>query len=147
MTRTEDIFLESGSIIMKTMYSEIVSLQRYLDHNDEIQEGNFSYQNIKFQVEGNTALHLFALDERSLRIILEYFEENKKEYLGAILMKNELGKTPIDITIENDSPKNTDLLFQYLSRIEQGSFSKQIFTRFPDLLQSGMKSFHDYLDT
>ena len=72
---------------MKTTYAEIVYLSKYLTHKNTINDNEFSFFNIKFQVEENTPLHLFALDEKSLRLILEYYKENWREYLWSIIMK------------------------------------------------------------
>ena len=143
----EDAILDSGNIILKTTYSEIQSLSYYFQGYSVIKEGNFTFFNIKFQLEGNTALHLFALDEDVLKLILEYYLKNKQEYLWSIVMKNFEGKTPLDITIEYDSPRCTNLLLTYLWNLRDGNFSRQIYHIFPTLLERGLKSFHDFLDT
>ena len=41
-------------------------------------------------------------------------ELNKPEYLTAILMKNNKGKSPIDITIDNESPRNEWILLELI---------------------------------
>ena len=62
-------------------------------------------------------------------------------------MKNHEGKTPLDIAIEFDSPKCTDLLLTYLWHMKDGNYSRQIYKIFPLLLEKGLSSFHEYLDT
>ena len=62
-------------------------------------------------------------------------------------MKNHEGKTPLDIAIEFDSSKCTNLLLTYLWKIKGGNYSRQIYKIFPYLLEKGLSSFHEYLDT
>lgn len=130
---------------MKTLYSETISLTNYLTGEERIEEGRLTKQALKFQINGNTILHLYALDTAALSIILDFMEENKKEYLNSILMKNQKGVSPLDITIDNDSPKNTDLLLVALSKLSEANYSSQLYTKFPKLLQMELKSFHKYL--
>ena len=132
---------------MKTLYTEATALTKYLNKEEEIEEGNLSVEKMKFQIEGSTIIHLFALNGEALNIILEFLEENRKEYLGSILMKNDEGDTPIDITIKYHSPRNTDLLLKYLSHLKGQSLSSQIYQKFPELLKMKLTSFHQYLDS
>lgn len=132
---------------MKTLYMEAVSLQRYISLEDRIEPGLLAKHNLKFQIDGNTIFHLFALDTQSLNLICEYLEENKKDYLNGILMKNYEGETPLDITINNDSPKNTDIMLRSLSKIKEAKYSEQFYKRFSELLGMELKSFHHYLES
>jgi hypothetical protein len=132
---------------MKTLYSEVLSLDKLLQGRIEIKEDELSLNDIKFQVDGNTILHLYCLEEDKLKIILDFLEKNKKVYLNSILMKNKEGKTPLDISIENDSQRTTDLLLRSLSHLEEGNYSQQFYDQFPDLLSMNLKSFHEFLDS
>ena len=132
---------------MKTLITEILALNNFLRENKEIREEDINLANVKFQIEGNTIIHMTCLEVEHLKIVLEYLEKHKKEYLIAILMENDNGKTPLDITIENDSPKTTDLLLKTLSQLEEGSYSQQFFDKFPKLLEMKLNSFHEFLNS
>ena len=131
---------------MKTTYWEVVSLTSYLSGKAIIEEGNFTFFNVKFQIDGNTALHLFALNESALKLILEYYLQNKPDFLWSAVMKNKQGKTPLDITIEYDSPRCTNLLLSYLWNLKNWNLSGQIYKQFPTLLARGLKTFHEFLN-
>ena len=120
----EDIILDCGNIILKSTYSKIASLSKCKEDNSTIINGNFALPDINFQFEGNTVLHLFAHNEDALKIILEYYLQNKPEYLCSIVMKNHEGKTPLDIAIEDDNLKCTNLLLTYLWNRQEGNFSR-----------------------
>jgi hypothetical protein len=62
-------------------------------------------------------------------------------------MKNYDGETPLDITINNDSPKNTDIMLRSLSKIKEAKYSEQFYQRFPELLGMELRSFHLYLES
>jgi hypothetical protein len=143
----EELIAIDGNLLMKTLYMESVSLDRYISGVDKIEHGQLAKHNLKFQISGNTIFHLFALDTTSLALICEYLEENKKDYLNAILMRNFDGETPLDITIKQDSPKNTDLMLRSLSKIREAKYSDQFYKRFPQLLAMELRSFHYYLDS
>lgn len=66
---------------MKTLFSEALGLDSLLKGTTNISEGNLTDQCLKLQIKGNTILHMFSLNEASLKVILEYLEHNKKEYL------------------------------------------------------------------
>ena len=62
-------------------------------------------------------------------------------------MKNNKGETPLDIAIRFESKKTIDLFFRYLSKFEEGGFSRLIQGNFPKLFQLGLVSFYDYLNS
>ena len=133
-------------MLIKTLYSQAVTIDR-LKSLENIEEKDLSVADIKFQYEGNTIIHMFCLDARNLKIVLDFILENKKEYLNAILMKNDKGFTPLDLSIHYDSRKTTDLLLRYLSHLTEGAYSRQIYMKFPELLKFNLASFHEYLGT
>lgn len=137
--------MNKGNLVMKTLFMETVSLTRYLRGEDIIEEGQLTVHNLKFQIEGNTCLHLFALDTDALALILEFLEENRKDYLNGILMRNFAGFTPLDMTVDKDSPRNTDMLLVSLSKLDEANYSDQLYKKFSQLLQMELKSFHSYL--
>ena len=123
-----------------------MSLSHHLT-NFKLVEKKFSIYDIDFQIEGNTPIHLFVFDYESLKLVLEYYLQNKPDYLWSIVIKNNQGKTPFDITIEYDMPKCTDLLLTYICYLRDGNYSRQIYKIFPILLAKGYKAFNKYLDS
>mmetsp|Transcript_26896 Transcript_26896/g.26819 ORF Transcript_26896/g.26819 Transcript_26896/m.26819 type:complete len:116 (-) Transcript_26896:849-1196(-) len=74
-------------------------------------------------------------------------ETHRHEYLTGILMKNNRGKSPLDITLDNESPKNTELLLRKLSLFSNSSLSALFYDRFNELLSMSITAFHEYLDS
>ena len=64
-----------------------------------------------------------------------------------ILMKNKENLSPLDISIENDSPRCTELFIHYVTQLHEGSYSELIFRRFNQLLSMNIQSFYEYLES
>lgn len=62
-------------------------------------------------------------------------------------MKNNNGKSPLDIAIDNESPKNTELLLRKLTLFKSASLSMLFYDRFSELLSMNITAFHEYLDS
>ena len=62
-------------------------------------------------------------------------------------MKNNRGKSPLDITLDNESPKNTELLLRKLALFSDSSLSVLFYDRFSELLAMNLTAFHEYLDS
>ena len=137
--------LDWGNLLLKTLYIETVSLTNLLNGKLILEEGNIANHSMTFQIEGSTIIHLYALNKSQLSFVLDYFNQNSKEYLNAILQKNYAGETPIDIAIDDDSPKCIEILLRYLANISETMYSNQLFKRFSKLLQMNLKSFHVFL--
>lgn len=99
------------------------------------------------QIDGNTILHLYAIDAAPLERMLEFIKDNRKSLLTCILMKNNKGLTPIDVALKYESQKTVNLLFQALSELTDGSYSRLIYEKFNKLISMGLISFHQYLDS
>lgn len=147
INKLEDIILEYGNIITKETLIEVNSTDELICKSTDITEGNINLERIRFQVDGNTSLHYFALEYDKLKLILDYMEEHRPEYLTAILMKNNHGKSPLDITLDNESPKNTELLLRKLALFKDSSLSNLFYDRFSELLAMNVSAFHEYLDS
>jgi len=132
---------------MKSLYSEIFALDNYLTESKGFNEVDMDTNTVKFQVDGNTILHMLSTEVDDLKVVLDYLGSNKKEFLTAILMKNNKGKTPLDLSIENDSPKCTDLLLSTLAKVDQGNYSQLFYGIFGELLRMKLISFHTFLDS
>lgn len=147
INKNQDVILENGALITKETIIEVTALDEIIQEITEIDDSNVSYDRIRFQVDGNTSLHYYALEYETLSIILDYFEEHKPHYLTAILMKNSRGKSPIDIAIDNESPKNIELFLNKLALFEDIKLSSIFYTRFSELLSMNISAFHAYLDS
>ena len=143
----QDLVLENGNIITKETMIEVAALDDLVDEIEQITEENINLERIRFQIDGNTSLHYYALEYDTLSLILEYMEAHRPEYLTAILMKNNKGKSPLDITLDNESPKNTELLLRKLKMFMSSSLSILFYNRFNELLAMNITAFHEYLDS
>ena len=144
---TENIILENGWLITKETIIELWSIDDLISEKIVLNSNNITLERIHFQVDGNTSIHFFALDYDTLNLILEYFDLNKQEYLLGILMKNSEGKSPIDIALDNESPRNVELLLRKLTLFKNGKFSSLFYDRFNELLDMNLKAFHEYLNS
>lgn len=126
---------------------DVIGVEELLDETATITEENISLERIRFEVDGNTSLHFFALDYNKLNLIMNYMEANKPDYLTSILMKNKYNKSPLDITLDNESPLNTELLLRKLALFKNTSLSSLFYDRFNQLLGMNIKAFHEYLDS
>ncbi len=89
---------------------------------------------------------MFALDFAKLKLVLDFFEDNEPLYLTCILMKNNKGLTPIDLTIQNDSPKNASLMLSKLNTFgNEYSFSHLFFEHFTTMLEWNLPAFNEFL--
>jgi hypothetical protein len=136
-----------GNILTKETVLECSALDDLLTESKTIEPTNISIERIRFQINGNTILHYYALDYQKLSLVLEFFENNEIKYLSAILMKNNKGKSPLDITLDNESPKNTELLLRKLVLAQDSGVSRLFYDRFNQLLAMNITAFHEYLDS
>jgi hypothetical protein len=146
MSKNEDVLLCFGMILLKVSYIDAKTVD-YLMGTEKLTEENIHIEKIKFQIQGNTIIHLFALNYDSLLMTLNYIAEFDQRYLTMILIKNNNKKSPLDLTIEHDSPKTTELLLRHLSLLNTGSYSNLIYHNFERLLSMNLRSFYEYLDS
>ena len=145
MNKKEDLFIEGFNIVTKETLVEVISLDNYIKNGHSITKNNINLERIRFQVDNNTMIHYFALEYETLSLILDYMEENKAGYLTAILMPNIFGKSALDITIENESPKNTELLLIKLLQFNDQKLSHLFSDKFKLLMKMNIKAFNQYL--
>lgn len=105
-----------------------------------------SLEHIKWQFDGNTILHHYALDYEKLKVLLEFIEDNNRNFLSMMLMRNNKGKTPLDIALDNESPKSTEALLRKMIAFHDKSISKFFYRRFNDLFNMNIRAFHEFLD-
>lgn len=147
INKTEDCMLEDHYLVRKETMLELETVDNYISCDFQLNKSNICLERIRFNIDGNSALHYFALDPDCLSIILDYMEEKKIGYLNAILMKNKRGKSPIDITIDNESPKCTELLLKKLTLFQDSKLSNLFYDRFIELFNMNLKAFHQYLES
>ena len=61
-------------------------------------------------------------------------------------MKNFKWKSSLDITLDNENPKNAELLLRKLVLFKDASLSHLLYDRFVELLSMNIKDIHEYLD-
>jgi len=67
----------------------------YKNDIDCINAHNIIIDRCRFQIDGATVIHLFALKFDKLKLVLDFFEQNKRYYLTSILVHNKKGLTPL----------------------------------------------------
>ena len=77
---------------------------------------------------------------------IEMFKEEKMYYL-AILMKNNEGKSPLDIALEMNSARYNELFLNSLTQIPEFNLSRLLYKKFGHLFKLKIKSFEQYLGT
>ena len=77
ITQSEDRILENGWLITKQTIVELCALDELIHEKFKIDQDSISLERIRFQVDGNTSLHYYALEYDTLNLILEYFDNHK----------------------------------------------------------------------
>ncbi|CAI2364011.1 unnamed protein product [Moneuplotes crassus] len=147
INKKEDLFLSSSVLITKETIVEVNSLDGYLQNGPNITKNNINLERIRFQVDNNTMIHYFALEYDTLTLILDYMEQHKAGYLTAILMPNKNGKSALDITIEKESPKNTEALLIKILQFNDQKLSHLFADKFSQLVKMNIKAFNQYLNS
>ena len=137
----------NNMVLQKETLLELDTIDSIICKNFVLNKNNICLERIRFNLDGNSALHYFALDSEALSLVLDFMEEHKIGYLNAILMKNRKGESPIDITIKGESPKCTELLLRKLPLFKDSTLSSLFRDRFAELLNMNLQSFHKYLDS
>ena len=147
ITDSEKYILENGWLLTKETIVELSALDDLINERFILNSMNISLEKTRFQVDGNTSLHYFALEFDTLNLILEYFDLHRQEYLLSILMKNNDGKSPLDIALDNESPRNAELMLNKLTIFKDEKFSGLFYDRFNELLEMNISAFHEYLES
>ena len=74
--------------------------------------------------------------------ILNLYEETDKRCLCHILLEDEIGRTPLDIVMENDRVKNIELMLLKLATVPNFRLSKLIYDKFPLFFKKDIKAFY-----
>ena len=146
MNLKESCCLQNGFLLSKETLMEAESIDS-LEHDENISVDSISLNKVRFQAQGSTVLHYFALDAGKLKIILDYMEKHHPDYMMAILIKNDFGKSPMDIAIENEASRSVELFLRKLKYFESLSLSSLFYDRFPELFDLQLQSFNEYLES
>ena len=84
VSEKEEVMLCRGQVLLKVSYLESLNLENLVKQKDTLTEDNITLGKVKFQINGETILHIFALDEKNLSLILNFLQENYKRYLSII---------------------------------------------------------------
>ena len=87
VSEKQEIMLWNGNILLKVWYIDFQTLKGFVENKESLTEDNITIEKIKFQIEGSTILHLFALNFEKLSLILNFLKEKDKRYLTMILIK------------------------------------------------------------
>ena len=131
INETEDMVIDHENMIRKETLLKVVLMGELLSQDrdtlNDLNEENINIDKLRFSVDGSTVFHFFAMNTRVLALVLDLFEEKMPKYLTSIVMKNNKGYSPIDITILNVSPKNSELLLKKLSLFKDMSLSRLFY--------------------
>ena len=125
------------------MEIESIELLEKLDLN----VNNVSMNLLRFQIDGSSSLHYFALSPEDLSVIMDFFEEERVEYLLGLLSKNRYGLSPLHIAVANEAPKSVEIMLSKISLFNDLQLSSIFFELFPKLFEMKLVPFNEYLET
>jgi len=105
----------------------------------------------QFAIQNTNILHMFAINHRLLNSFMEAIlkQEQKdmsvKEEFFGVLLKNNKGQTPLDMAVDNESPKCIELMLMMLNKQPSLSLSGLVDVHFDKLFSLGTKIFEEYL--
>ena len=62
-------------------------------------------------------------------------------------MKNYEGKSPLDIALDNESPRNVELMLNKITQFRDEKLSGLFYDRFNELLAMDIETFYEYLES
>ena len=86
MNDREDHIVLNGNRILKETYMEVETVTSFQHHPYALKRENINLDRIRFQVDGSTIVHLYALNYEKLKLVLDFFEDNMPFYLTCILI-------------------------------------------------------------
>ena len=87
-----------------------------------------SFRAASFNINHETALHMYASDLEKLNQILEVFEESEQPmYFAFILLRNRKGKSPLDIALDQESPRCVEAMLLSLANLNHLHISRTVF--------------------
>ena len=95
--------------------------------------------------EGSTICHDFALNPERLAEILEIFQETNIELFSMLVMPNSNGSTPVDIALDNQSPRCLELMLAKLATLSSVKCAHLVLDRLEELLAMDLRSFQSFL--
>ena len=102
---------------------------------------------MNYKVERQTCLHGYATDLEKLTRSLEMIEEQgEKIHMAYILLKNKQGKSPLDIALDQESPKSVEAMLMRLHHINEYNVSRAIYKRFPEFFKMQIRAFDNFLE-
>ena len=66
--------------------------------------------------------------------------------MAYILLKNKQGKSPLDIALDQESPKSVEAMLMRLHHINEYNVSRAIYKRFPELFKMQIRAFDNFLE-
>ena len=72
MSQNEEELLCKGLVVLKVTYLDCQTANNLISNSETITQENIYIERIKFQLNGNNILHMYALEFDTLQVILEY---------------------------------------------------------------------------
>ncbi len=79
MNPVEDVCIENGELFTKDTLMECETIDSIEDFN--LTQENISFDRIRFNVDGSNIIHYFALDSAKLKLVMDFFENKRMDYL------------------------------------------------------------------
>jgi hypothetical protein len=104
-----------------------------------------SLQASKYFIGRRSVVSDLITDEYKLSKILENFGSDKI-MIAMMFIQDNRGKTPIEESIDNNSPKIVELFLDFTQDIKEFKLSKMIYKRFDVLFDLGIETFRNFLN-
>lgn len=139
--KDEMIILNDSLIMTPYNFKDIFMFE----HRDQNNTDNIHYEKVIYYLDGHTAVSDYNLKNEMLELILDLFEE-QRIYYSMLLMKNSDNKNPIEVAIDNNSPRTVELLLNHLMKLQEFNLSRSLYKRFIDLFKLKIRAFDKFLD-
>ena len=139
----EDAMIINGNVITKSTYMRL----HYMERLKEDRKEPLDLQKIFYNREGSNICHDFALDPERLAIALELIEEKGCDYFSMLLLEDKNGNTPLDIVLDNRSPKCLELILDKLAKVTGVACTRVFQDRLEELFEMDIQAFHTYLES
>ena len=95
--------------------------------------------------EGSTICHDFAINPDKLAEVLELFQEEDPDLFSMLLLPDKNGNTPVDIALDNQSPRCLELMLAKLATLSSIKCAHLVLDRMDELMEMDLQSFQTFL--
>jgi len=140
------MLISNGTITTKSTLLDASIFDNLISGHTRITKKGICRELVNFEINRITWLHIYALDYDTLSVILNYMENNYPKYICSLVMKDNHGKSPLDIALDKRFYKNIELMIKKLWLVKDQNLSHLFSDRFTDLFSMNITAFYQYLD-